>query len=319
MDYEAIRAEYSLLDEVESDLGQPVRRSGGWSFWRCPFHADSDPSFGVKDEKFYCYGCQKRGDIVDWLTGFWGLDLAQIASQNSRLDDHELRLRRLEYQQREQARQIEEQERRLSALEQIHNCTDHLRYHKTMPPAALEYWYRAGMRPETIAKYQLGYCPRCPTDEKERPSYTIPVISNGKLWNIRHRLVHAANGDKYRPHIAGLRNVLFNGDALRENAKDILIVEGEKKSIIAAQEGFLNVGVMGKTGFDEAWVSKFDKFRRVNVCYDPDGLNRAVAVAALFGGRGRVVVLPGKFDDLIVEDGATADDIQDFIDLGKKV
>jgi DNA primase len=318
MDYDAIRQSYDLQAEVERDLGQPVKSNGGWSFWRCPFHSDSDPSFGVRDDKFYCYGCQKRGDVVDWLTDFRGLRLDTIAA-DLRLDDTETRLRRLEYQQRDHARRLAEHEKRLTALERIHNCTDHLRYHNAMPPEALDYWYTAGMWPDTIERYRLGYCPRCPTDSERRPSYTIPVISNGKLWNIRHRLAHAANGDKYRPHIAGLPNVLFNADTLRTPAPDVLIVEGEKKSIIADQEGLRNVGVMGKAGFNKAWAAKFERFRVVNVCYDPDGTDRAAEVAALFGERGRVVVLPEKLDDLLVEYGATREDIQAFIDLARRV
>lgn len=214
-------------------------------------------------------------------------------------------------------------DRRLSALEQMHKrmyMVDY--YHQNLENTdngALQYWYEAGMWPETIERYKLGYCQRCPTDHDGRPSYTIPVISNGKLWNIRHRLIKAENGDKYRPDIAGLPNVLFNADDLRADSAEILIVEGEKKSIIVAQAGFVNVGVMGKTGFDASWVSKFAPFQRVNVCYDPDGLDKAAEVAKLFNGRGRVVALPDKIDDMIVQYGCTMRDIQAFIDYGRAV
>jgi len=316
MDYESARSQFNLFAEVERDLGQPLRRSGKWFMWRCPFHADDDPSFGVADEHFYCFGCEKHGDIVDWLRDFRGQSLEQIAQQ-THLDDTALRLRRLEYRQQDQARKIAEHEKRLSALERMRTCTDHIRYHKQMSDEGFQYWYEAGLLPETIARYQLGYCPRCPTDTQGRASYTIPVISNGQLWNIRHRLVNADNGDKYRPHLAGLPNVLFNADDLRSEAPDILIVEGEKKSMVAAQEGFLNVGVMGKTGFDKAWVPKFADFQRVNVCYDPDALDRAAEVARLFGGRGRVVILPDKLDDLIVLSGATGRDVRAFVDYAR--
>lgn len=318
MDFEAIKTQFDLTAEVERDLGYPLKTSGKWRFWRCPFHADSDPSFGVADDRFHCFGCEKSGDVVDWLRDFRGLNLDDIFKQ-AHLDTVEVRLRRLEYRQREHARQLADQERRLNALERIHACRDHLYYHESMPDEGWQYWYEAGLWPETIRHYKLGYCHHCPTDTEGRPSYTIPVFSNGLLWNIRHRLAEAPDGDKYRPHIPSLPNVLFNADYLRGRSEDILIVEGEKKSIVAAQEGFPNVGVMGKSGFSKAWARLFANFRRVYVCYDPDGLDKAVQVAQLFEGRGRVVLLPGKLDDLIVQYHANAADIRYFVELGKKV
>lgn len=270
----------------------------------CPYCGGTD-RFHVWQDKgnFWCRQCEAKGFVND----------------DQDTDNHELRLRILEAKQREIERKQADLEARMTALEKMHNCRDHLLYHRQMSDEAILYWNEQGMLSETIEKYLLGFCYRCPTDIEHRPSYTIPVISNGKLWNIRHRLVNAPNGDKYRPHLSGLPNVLFNADDLRAASDTILVVEGEKKSIIAAQTGFVNVGVMGKSGFDKAWVSKFAPFQRVNVCYDPDALDKAAEVARLFDRRGRVVALPDKLDDLITLYGATAQDIQAAIDLGRVV
>ena len=40
----------------------------------CPFHDDSTPSCHIYPDHFYCYGCQARGDAVDWLMMVEGLD-----------------------------------------------------------------------------------------------------------------------------------------------------------------------------------------------------------------------------------------------------
>ena len=241
------------------------------------------------------------------------------------LTDLERKLREVEREQQRaklERQRIERKQRehdeRLRKIEQIHACTDHLLYHRQVSQGdALDYWVSEGMTTDTIARYKLGFCQHCPTDREGRPSYTIPVVSNGQLWNIRHRLIGATNGDKYRPHMAGLPNVLFNADYLRGGSDDILIVEGEKKSIVTAQTGFPNVGIMGKSGFDRAWVSRFDRFKHVYVALDPDAISQAIEVASLFGWRGRVVSLPGKVDDLIAKHGATAADIWHFLKLAR--
>ena len=218
------------------------------------------------------------------------------------------RLRAVEQQQAEHAR-------RLSALEVMHASQDHLRYWHNMEiqTDAIAYWDNQGMKLQTIDDYKLGYCPRCPTDRDGRPSHTIPVLAYGKLWNIHHRLIGADNGDKYRPHLAGLPAMLFNADHLQGDPERILIVEGEKKSIIAAQAGFPNVGLMGKSGFKPEWVRKFARVKTVFVALDPDAEAQAVEIAALFKGRARVALLPGKIDDLITRYGATAEDIEWFL------
>jgi hypothetical protein len=273
----------------------------------CPFCNDGEDRFLIfNDGGYYCRQCQQKGWLDDDKS-----DWSSLSDEERRYRKIEQRLARLERQQREQ-------EERLKVLERMHRCKDHLRYYDQVAQGdALDYWIAEGMTPDTIARYKLGYCQRCPTDREGRPSYTIPVISNGELWNIRHRLKGANDGDKYRPHMAGLPNVLFNADYLRGGSDDILIVEGEKKSIVTAQVGFPNVGIMGKSGFNRAWIPRFDRFERVYVALDPDATSQAVEVARLFGDRGRVVSLPGKIDDLIVRHDATVADIYHFMQVAR--
>ena len=297
--------DYDTVSQAEGRWNIQLKRHGHDEFvGPCPWCGGVD-RFHVWQDKgnYWCRQCDAKGFVDD----------------DQDTDDHELRLRILENKQREIERRQAELEARMTALERMHSCKDHLLYHRQMKDEAILYWNEQGMLYETIERYLLGYCQRCPTDHDHRASYTIPVISNGKLWNIRHRLVGADNGDKYRPHIAGLPNVLFNADDLRADSAEILIVEGEKKSIVAAQAGFVNVGVMGKSGFDGAWVQKFAPFQRVNVCYDPDAIDQAAEVAKLFGKRGRVVYTPHKLDDLMTLYGATAQDIRAMVDLGRAV
>jgi hypothetical protein len=40
----------------------------------CPFHDDRTPSCHIYDDHFFCFGCNARGDAVDWLMMVEGLD-----------------------------------------------------------------------------------------------------------------------------------------------------------------------------------------------------------------------------------------------------
>jgi len=221
------------------------------------------------------------------------------------------RVERLERKQREN-------EERLSKLEQMARCTDDVRYHQSLTDQALEYWFGEGIFQESINRYLLGYCPRCPTDVAGRPSYTIPVKNGGKLENIRHRLV-GAESDKYRPHMAGLGTQLFNADDLNEAHDSIIVAEGEKKVIVLDQCGFRAVGISGKRNFKREWLRRFDGIRTVYVALDPDATASAYRLAALFGGRARVVQTPVKIDDMIVQYGAGASDIEAYLRVARPV
>lgn len=59
-----------LLDYIRADLGVPGQRRGRYVFFRCPFHAETEPSFAVNPERntFRCYGsCSMSGDILDYV------------------------------------------------------------------------------------------------------------------------------------------------------------------------------------------------------------------------------------------------------------
>ncbi len=293
---------------------------------RCPAHHDKTPSLSIGiggggQVLLYCFAGCELDDIVASL----GLDVSSLCPDKGKdASPEERRLRKLEAEQKKMQREIREHSDRLAAIEKMHQCADHIDYYHNLfnRPEAVEYWMMQGMSQSTIDNYKLGYCDRCRMDYPDmRPSYTIPVISNGKLWNIRHRLV-GAEGSKYRPHIKGLPNVLFNADDLRSDGPEILIVEGEKKSLCATQQGWVNVGIMGKRGFKPEWAKKFKRFKRVVVALDPDASDRAIEIAQLFGGRGRVAELPEKLDDMLNPYGeirARPTDVKWFISTARRV
>jgi len=283
-------------DEYYSITGCPFCGSNGDKTDRFRIFLDGSP-------RYWCRRCGAQG-FLDTL------------EKQDPLTPEEKRLRQIEAEQQRQARKQVEMEQRLTALEQMHKCKDHVTYHEALDERALEYWWTEGMTTETIDRYMLGYCASCPT-YRESPSFTIPVINRGKLENIRHRLITPNGTGKYRPHRAELGLSLFNVDLLDQADKRILIVEGEKKSIVAAQSGFANVGITGKRSFKSEWLDWFAHVGQVYVVLDPDATASAYRLAALFSERGRVVEMPCKIDDAIVKYGASSFDIENFLRLAR--
>lgn len=278
------------------------RKSGHEACGPCPIcHQATKDGFVVfADGGYLCRKCNAKG----WLD-------ENDPHPPTREELIEIRLRALEQKQAEH-------ERRLTALERMARCRDHLTYHELLDDADRDYWHSQGMLDETIDRYLLGICYQCPTDDQHRPSYTIPVINGGKLVNIRHRLV-TTDGDRYRPHMAGLGNTLFLADNVYQDAPEIVIVEGEKKALVTAQHGFHVVGTMGKAGFQPAWAQRFSKFPRVLVAYDPDAIEQAAEVARLFKGRGQVVEMPVKPDDFFTEYKGTPAGFREFLRLARRI
>src|SRR5438034_9088752 len=64
-----IKIRYPLLEVVER-AGVRLKRSGSHR-WQglCPFHADRNPSFfvDVERQRFVCFGCKARGDVIDFV------------------------------------------------------------------------------------------------------------------------------------------------------------------------------------------------------------------------------------------------------------
>ena len=68
-DIAAIKLTYPLLDVVQRE-GVVLKRSGTQR-WQglCPFHEDRNPSFfvDVERQRFVCFGCKARGDVIDFV------------------------------------------------------------------------------------------------------------------------------------------------------------------------------------------------------------------------------------------------------------
>ncbi len=64
---EEVKAAADMLAVVQQRT--PLRKQGARYQGRCPFHEERTPSFSVnpQDKLFYCFGCQKGGDLISFV------------------------------------------------------------------------------------------------------------------------------------------------------------------------------------------------------------------------------------------------------------
>ena len=71
--------------DIVAVIGQHVQLKKAGRNWKglCPFHGEKTPSFNVHPDKgfFYCFGCQKHGDVFTFVMELEGKSFIEAAEQ----------------------------------------------------------------------------------------------------------------------------------------------------------------------------------------------------------------------------------------------
>lgn len=79
---ELIKQRISIVDLIGRYIH--LRQMGNRFVAPCPFHQETKPSFNVTpDGRFYCFGCQKSGDIFTFMMEYHGLSFRDALEQLS--------------------------------------------------------------------------------------------------------------------------------------------------------------------------------------------------------------------------------------------
>lgn len=79
---ELIKQRISIVDLIGRYI--PLRQMGNRFVAPCPFHQETKHSFNVTpDGRFYCFGCQKSGDIFTFMMEYHGLSFRDALEQLS--------------------------------------------------------------------------------------------------------------------------------------------------------------------------------------------------------------------------------------------
>lgn len=320
-DSKELKERVDLAWLVSYDLGQPQRKHGRWYWWRCPFHADRDPSFGVTPDTghYKCFGCGETGDHVDWLVKARGLTTKGAFDELRRLAG------------------LPETKQPPPPLAETSTGDDE-------PPAAawqaagrafvahardllwtaagapgLAYLRAGGLTDDTIRRFGLGWWPGGPAGmSKHNPrkwglegepvtlsrGVTFPCEVAGDLWYVKIRRFvgdkPATDKPKYpQPREGGA--ALFGADDLRADGRPLLLCEGERDTILAWQEvgDLVDVATLGGAGkkLGGRWLLWLLPYKRILAAYDTDAAGRKGADnLASMSRRVQVIRVPHSKD-----------------------
>lgn len=340
IDIAGIKSRVDLVTLVELAGGQPDKNGTGWRC-ACPIHHGDNPTgFRIYNQenglRWKCFsGKCGGGDSIAFVMAWQGIEFGAackyLSGENGIDTESMVRIaeQRAEWlveklqddilQAQEAIRQLQEARRWVAYQDELKN-----------DEGAIRLWMAAGIPREWQYIWQVGYSADYRywdsklKQEAHSPSMTIPMFSAGwKCGNIRHRLLQPINPvDKYRPEYSGIPAEPFVSDpdmALGQGS-ELIICEGEKKAMVTYltldRPGVQVIGIPGKT---YRGVEKYGAdVEQVYICLDPDAQHEANIMAGLFGDRARVIDLPYKIDDLVVQYGMDKFDIQNLLRTARR-
>jgi DNA primase len=292
------------LNQVISDHGVVLRKSGRGFTGLCPFHSEKTPSFHVNPDtrSYKCFGCGESGDVFTILEKIDGLTPAEALKTLAERAGVELTSRRDPAEQ--------EREKRLLAA----NDTAHFYFRQALRGTergkeVARYIADRGIQPETVEKFGLGYAPdswdglvgylrkKGYSDEEVVAAGLIGRSDRGVFDWFRDRLIvpikdgrgriiafggRAMRADQRGKYVNSQGTVLFNKsatlyglDAARaaiRKERTAVIVEGYFDAIALHQAGFENaVASMGTALTEDQYhVLNTMRIERAIVAFDGD-------------------------------------------------
>jgi len=197
--------------------------------------------------------------------------------------------------------------------------------HDRMQDEQRSWWESQGIPREWQDYYMFGYTPRKRFQHDgaffESPAYTMPIFAHGRQpVNMSYRLVNIPDGaGKYRQEY-GLPPAVFLSNPDERLTDKCIIVEGEKKAAVLRIYLPNAPHVLGLPSCSShAADAMVAQCGRVWIVLDPDATKAAHALAQRIGKAARIVTLPVKPDDAILQYGMTPSDWRQALKHARKV
>lgn len=134
----------------------PIRRAGREYHALCPFHKEKSPSFTINDEKafYHCFGCGAHGDAISFVKEYEHLGYREAIEKlaaRAGLQVPQPTRAEVERVSREQSLQ--------QVMELVAGWLEHQLEQSAEGELARRYLIERGLKPDTIAKFRIGYAP----------------------------------------------------------------------------------------------------------------------------------------------------------------
>ncbi|WWO97546.1 MAG: DNA primase [Candidatus Dasytiphilus stammeri] len=301
-------ARTNLVELIDSRLN--LKKYGKYYRACCPFHNDHTPSFIVNKERqfFYCFGCEKHGNAIDFIMNFDGLNFIETIQELASINRIEV-----EY---EKNNQWSYRQKLYFIMKEVTRLYQNSLWQKTAK-CARKYLIQRGIRRGIIEDYCLGYAPTnvnilnnlgrdyfdnliklgiiITKSEKTyynffRERIIFPIRDQyGRVLGFGGRSLNHTIHPKYlnSPH-----TIIFNKsrqlyglyELYKKCSKNscILVVEGYMDVIALAQAGiYYTVALLGTSTTRDQIQYLFRITNHIIYCYDGDQAGRNAAWNAL--------------------------------------
>ncbi|MGB9638295.1 MAG: DNA primase [bacterium] len=241
----------------------------------CPFHMDSNPSLSIdiNDGLWYCFGCNRGGDIFNFIMEYEDLNFIESAKYLSEYLNIEFNDFIQENQETENKEKITIAKEKINQLYKLFSeYYNKVLLKTTVGQKALEYLKNRGINKELIETFLIGYCPKNIENtltfinkkklnikdlinisliiEKGKNKYheimsgriTFPIFKSNKVIGISGRAIDNKTEPKYLNTIGLQKNSTLYALNITKN-----YIKSENKAIIT--EGYFDALSIYKTGF----------------------------------------------------------------------
>ena len=312
-----------------------LRKVGSRYSGRCPFHEERTPSFSVNpvEKLFYCFGCNKGGDVITFVRETEQLDFAEAVewlAERFRIP--------LEYE--ESSPQVEESRKRRdrlhAVLDQAASFYERHLWDTEAGAPVREYLEGRGLGEQICREFRLGLSPGTGLAQKaQQKGFTREELRGAGLTNARgndyfpRRLMFPLADARGRivgfqarklreddplrgKYVNSPEGELFHKSAIlyglhlarTEIAKQerAIVVEGNTDVIALRQTGLQPVVASMGTALTEQQLKELSRLtRKLYLCFDADAAGEAATLRGMelavgLGCDVRIVTLPPGLD-----------------------
>jgi DNA primase len=160
---EHIIGEIRQRADIVAVIGRHVqlRKSGRNHKGLCPFHQERGPSFNVNPDKgfFYCFGCQKKGDVFTFVMEYEGKSFLEAAEALAQLTGVTIPERTDDPVERRAQAERQSERSQLLRLNQAAATFFRRMLREPGGAAARDYLAERAVTPEVADRFMLGYAP----------------------------------------------------------------------------------------------------------------------------------------------------------------